>query len=161
MSATGQIICVYTSQASLRPLLTEVPAALVTSSQSLSSSNYNCTGQWRSKTIVLRVSRSRRGGSLSKFAAERIIRSRPVWLRAPPTALHCTRTRTHAGRSEPLPLHCTAYTTLHEGRSEPLPLARQCTYELGKPTSLLEGFSLQLPSIPISFLLGDFIMLVW
>jgi len=44
-----------------------------------------------------------RDGSLSKFAAEWIIRSKTCWLRAPPTALHCT----HAGRSEPLPLHCT------------------------------------------------------
>ena len=52
-----------------------------------------------------------RDGSLSKFAAERIIRSRPG--------------------SEPLPLHCTTHaacTALHVGRSEPLPLALHCTY---------------------------------
>ena len=124
-----------------RPLLTEVPAALVTKNQGLSSSNYN-TRSGDPKRLCCNL----RDGSLSKFAAERIIRSRLVG--SEPLPLHCTV------------LHCTACrslrappTALHADRSEPLPLALHCTYcnIIGKPTSLPKGFLFTTAQYPLHY----------
>jgi len=102
-----------------------------------------------------------RGWSLSKFAAEQIIRSRPVG--SEPLPLHCTAfSALHAlhccVQDAQSPSHCTALRALHAQVAQS-PSHLHCTVctamELGKPTSLPE-----LPSIPILFLLGDFIMLV-
>ena len=80
-----------------------------------------------------------RDGSLSKFAAERIIRSRPVG--SEPHPLHCTA-RMQVAQS---PSHCTVlyYTAWRSLWAPPTCTAMyvRTAIELGKPTSLLEGFS--------------------